>query len=209
MIEWSEITRFGDVTIMSFAALAIAAWLIAENEKRLALCWALLFAAGMGVVVAAKMAFIGWGIGIRAIDFAGFSGHAMRATAVLPVLFYLILESAPRPLRACGALCGLAAGAVVGLSRLALHAHTISEVAAGWLLGAAVSISFIWVAGAMLRRPVFNPLRIMLSLMALLVAPYVHPAPTQRWLTDITLYVTGHEQPFPRSGWKLTPPPAT
>lgn len=196
----------GDITIMLFAALAIAAWLFAENETQLALCWSLLFGAGLGVVIATKMAFIGWGIGIRALDFTGFSGHAMRATAVLPVLFYLMLEKAPRILRAAGTGCGLALGTLVGISRLAVHVHSPSEVIAGWMLGAAVSISFIWIAGTSLRRHVCNPVRIAVSVMALLTVPYVHPAPTQQWLTEITLYVTGHDEPFPRSGWRHARP---
>lgn len=202
MIEWSEITRLGDVTIMLLAALAIAAWLFAEDETQLALSWSLLFGTALAVVVATKMAFIGWGIGIRSIDFAGFSGHAMRAAAVLPVLFYLMLEKAPRVLRAIGAFCGLALGLVVGISRLAIHVHSPSEVIAGWLLGSAVSISFIWLAGSTLRKHVFSPLRIAVSLLALFTAPYVHPAPTQQWLTNITLYVSGHDEPYPRGEWK-------
>lgn len=202
MISWSEITRFGDITITSFAAIAIAAWLLAENEKRLAFWWSLLFTVGLSIVVATKMAFIGWGIGIRAVDFAGFSGHAMRATAVMPVLLYLMLEKAPKPVRAFGTLCGLVFGILVGASRLALHAHSLSEVVAAWMLGASVSIGFIWIASATLRKHVFTPLRITLSLLALLPAPYVHPAPTQQWLTAITLYVTGHDEPYPRAAWR-------
>src|SRR4051794_7334239 len=94
MNDWTDLTRFGDVTITTLLATAIAAWLFAEDEKRLALWWTLLYGGAMGVVIATKMAFIGWGIGIRALDFAGFSGHAMRAAAVMPVLCYLILQRA-------------------------------------------------------------------------------------------------------------------
>jgi membrane-associated phospholipid phosphatase len=202
MIAWSALTQFGDISVTSLAALAIAAWLFAEDEKRLAVRWGLLFSGGMVVVVATKMAFIGWGIGIRSLDFTGFSGHTMRATAVLPVLFYLILPRTAPMMRTGGALLGFAFGTVVGISRLAVHAHSISEVVAGWLLGALVSISFLRIAGMTLRKHVFNPLRIALSLLALLPAPYVHPAPTQQWLTDITLYFSGHEHPFPRTGWR-------
>jgi membrane-associated phospholipid phosphatase len=206
MIAWSEVTKFGDVTITTFAALAIAAWLLAENERRLALWWGILFAAGLGVVIATKMAFIGWGIGIRSLDFAGFSGHAMRASAVMPVLFYLMLQRMPAIVRTFGILLGLACGVVVGISRIAVHAHSVSEITAGWLLGSAVSLGFIWVASKSLQRPVFNPLRIAFSLLALLPAPYVHPAPTQQWLTNITLYFSGHDQPFPREGWRISRP---
>lgn len=202
MIAWSEVTKFGDVTITTFAALAIAAWLLLENERRLALCWGLLFGLGLCVVIVTKMAFIGWGIGIRSLDFAGFSGHAMRAAAVLPVLFYLILQRAPSFVRSSGILLGLAFAMVIGVSRLAVHAHSVSEISAGWMLGSCVSLGFIRIAGKSLRRPVFNPWRIALSLITLLPAPYVHPAPTQQWLTNITLYFSGHDQPFPREGWR-------
>lgn len=207
MVEWTEITRFGDITVTSVIALALAAWLFVENEKRLALWWSVLFGTGLGIVVATKMAFIGWGIGIRAIDFAGFSGHAMRTTAVFPVLLYLILQRASFRLRSIAVVLGLAFGVLVGVSRLAVGVHSVSEIVAGWLLGAAVSLSFIRIAATSLSRHVFRPMRIALSLLILLPAPYVHPSPTQKWLTEITLYVTGHDHPFPRTGWKNGQPP--
>lgn len=206
MIAWSEITQFGDISITSLIAFAIAAWLFVEDEKRLALWWCMLFAAGMGVVIATKIAFIGWGIGIRALDFTGFSGHAMRSAAVMPVLFYLVLQRTPLLYRAGAVIVGLAFGAIVAASRLAVHAHSISEVIAGWFLGALVSMLFIWTAHTTLRKHVFKPLRIALSLLVLLPAPYVYPAPTQQWLTEISLFFSGHEQPFPRTKWKKIRP---
>lgn len=211
MIEWTEVTRFGDITVTSVIALALAAWLFVEDEKRLALWWSILFGTGLGIVVATKMAFIGWGIGIRALDFAGFSGHAMRTTAVIPVLLYLVVQRASFPMRAIAVLLGLAFGALVGISRVVVHAHTVSEVVTGWMLGATVSLAFIRIAAASLSKHVFKPVRIAMSLLILLPAPYVHPSPTQKWLTEITLYVTGHDQPFPRAGWKSEnpPPPAS
>jgi membrane-associated phospholipid phosphatase len=199
MIPWSALTHFGDIAVTALVALAIAAWLMVEDEKRLALWWSLLFSAGLGVVVATKMAFIGWGIGIRAIDFTGFSGHAMRSAAVMPVLFYLLLQRMPTAARIGGALLGLAFGAVVGVSRLAVHAHSASEVVTGWLLGAVVSIAFLWLAHASLRRHVFKPLRTTLVMLTLLHAPYVHPTPTQKWLTQFTLYFSGQDHAVPRS----------
>ncbi|MGH8809545.1 MAG: phosphatase PAP2 family protein [Noviherbaspirillum sp.] len=206
MIAWPEITHFGDVSITSLIAFAIAAWLFVEDEKRLALWWSTLFAAGLGAVVATKIAFIGWGIGIHALDFTGFSGHAMRSAAVMPVLFYLILQRTAPIYRAGAVILGLAFGAMVGVSRLAVHAHSVSEVVAGWFLGALVGMLFIWSAHTTLRKHVFKPLRIALSLLILLPAPYVYPAPTQEWLTEITLFLANHEQPFPRAWWKKIRP---
>ena len=199
MNSWSVITHFGDIAVTALVALAIATWLMVEDEKRLALWWSLLFGASLGVVVATKMAFIGWGIGIQAIDFRGFSGHAMRSAAVMPVLFYLLLQRLPPTARIGGAVLGLAFSGVVGVSRLAVHAHSVSEVVTGWLLGAAVSTAFLWLTHTSLRKHVFKPLRTALVMLTLLHAPYVHPTPTQKWLTDFTLYFSGQSDAFPRS----------
>lgn len=202
MIDWTDITHYGDVTITSLTAAAIAAWLFVEDEKRLAFWWSVLFAGGMGIVIATKMAFIGWGIGIRALDFTGFSGHAMRSAAVLPVLLYLILQRTRFAVRTSGVVFGFACAVLIGVSRIVLHTHSISEVVAGLLLGGGIALAFIHVAHTSLSKHVFKPLRIALSVLALLPAPYVHPAPTQQWLTELTLYFSGHDHPYPRSDWK-------
>jgi len=206
MIPWRQITQFGDVTITSVLALAIAAWLLAEGEKRLALWWCLLFAFGTALVLATKIAFIGWGIGIRSIGFTGFSGHAVRVAAIVPVLLYLMLQKASPGVRALGVLGGYAIALLLGISRLAVHAHSVSEVVTGLILGGTISLAFIMLAGSLQPRQVFGPLRVALIVLALLPAPYVQPAPTQRWLTRVTLYVSGHDRPCVRSRW-TTPCP--
>lgn len=204
MIPWTQITQFGDLTIMSLAACAMAAWLAAEGENRLAFWWCALFAGGMGIVAATKMAFIGWGIGIATLDFTGFSGHAMRAAAVIPVLFYLMLHRTSPALRLAGVLSGFMCAGLIGVSRVVLHAHSVSDAVAGMLLGAAISVAFIRIAGS-LRKNVFNRMRIALSVLALLPAPYLQPAPTQQWLTGVTLFFSGHDKPFERMERKDEP----
>lgn len=201
MISWPHITHFGDVSITLLVASAIAVWLTVEDEKRLALWWTVLFGAGMGLVIVTKMAFIGWGIGIRSLDFTGFSGHAMRAAAVYPVLLYLVLERTRPSIRWGGILLGVSFGGLVGISRLAVQVHSVAEVVAGLLLGSIVSAAFIWISSHALRKHVFNPLRVVLMSLALLPAPYVHPAPTQQWLTSLSLFFSGANEPFPRAEW--------
>lgn len=201
MSPWKIITSFGDLSIMAPAALAIMGWLALAGKRRLALLWGTLFVIGMGIAVITKVAFIGWGIGIRSLDFTGISGHAMRAAAVMPVLCYLLLQGISPAARPLGVLFGFLFAALVGLSRLALHAHSVSEVASGLLLGGAVSLCFIRHAGS-LQTHVSNRTRIACSLALLLVAPYAQPAPTQHWLTEATLYISGHDKPFVRADWK-------
>lgn len=199
MIPWTKITHFGDVTIMTVAALAIAGWLVAEDERRLALCWTLLFTLGMAVVVLTKVAFIGWGIGIPALDFTGFSGHATRVAAVVPVLAYLVLERAHRPWRIAGVLLGYGIAIALGVSRILVRAHSPSEVVAGLLLGGMISACFLLIAGSK-QRPIFTPLRTAVLLVVLLPAPYVRPTPTQQWLTDVTRFFSSHAGAYQRAG---------
>jgi hypothetical protein len=78
------------------AALIITIWLLTGRLWHLAALWCLLFGIAMLAVVATKIAFLGWGIGSEALDFTGISGHAARATAIFPVLFYLGLQNPPR-----------------------------------------------------------------------------------------------------------------
>ncbi|NEX63880.1 phosphatase PAP2 family protein [Noviherbaspirillum galbum] len=197
MISWTHLTHFGDLTITALLAFAITAWLLVEDERKLAACWSGLFLSALGIVTLTKMAFIGWGIFIPVLDFTGFSGHAMRATAVFPVLSYLLFQRSPSLVRTWGVLAGFALAGMIGLSRLVLHSHSVSEVVAGTLLGGMVSAGFMLIAGS-LRKHIFTKVRIALCLAALLPAPYVQPAPTQEWLTGVSLFFSGHERPFLR-----------
>jgi hypothetical protein len=200
MSTWIAITGLGGITVMAPAAAVITAWLLMGRAWRMAFWWCLLFTLGMALVVATKIAFIGWGIGIRELDFTGVSGHAMRATAVAPVLLYLLLQNATPAVRASGVLAGLGFGLLIRVSRLVLHAHSVSEAVAGWVLGSMLSLGFIWLSGGG-RYSFSNRVLVVFSLMALLPLPYAEPAPTQRWLTDVALYLSGNDRPFVRTGW--------
>jgi membrane-associated phospholipid phosphatase len=201
MLPWHLLTRLGDLMVMAPAAVAILIWLCMAKEQRLALWWIGLLGGATALTVATKIAFIGWGAGIHALDFTGFSGHAMRAMAILPVLCYLILQKSPSTVRTCGVLFGFAFALCICVSRLMLHSHSVSEVIFGGLLGAAVSTSFLGLCGA-LKTQVLNLSRIALSMVVLFAASCAGPAPTQEWLTDAALFFAGHDKPFGRTGWK-------
>ncbi len=204
MISWSSITSLGGFSVMAPAAVAITAWLLLGRAWRLTAWWVFLFIGGMTLVVATKIAFIGWGLGIRSLDFTGFSGHVMRATAVAPVLIYLILQKTPGFVRAMGVILGLVFGAIIAVSRLEVHAHSVSESISGWVLGAMVSVGFIWILSKA-PKVKLHPWFIILSLLALLVTPYLEPTPTQRWIINAALNLSGHETPYIRVTWKQAP----
>ena len=197
MIPWLQITGVADTVVTLPAAATIAAWLLAGRAWRMALWWCVLFIAGLAIVVATKIAYIGWGMGIEALDLMGLSGHAMRATAVFPVIFYLMSQRSPPAVRASGVVLGILLGVLVGVSRVMLSVHSVSEVVTGCALGGAVSLGFIWIARG-LPRPQLNRRIIAIGLLALLPASYASPAPTERWMNAVALFLSGHDAPYHR-----------
>lgn len=203
MITWTTITSLGDVTIMAAAAAAIALVLLAQRAWRIAFWWCLLLVIGTILVVATKIAYIGWGIGICPLDFKGLSGHAMRATAIIPVACYLIFHGRPAMIRMYGILLGITLGLVVVISRLVLHFHSTSEAVAGAALGIVVSLSMIEMLRAAPRLEFTRPF-IAFSLLVVLVAPQVEPIPTQRWMVELGFYLSGRKMPSVQSHWELS-----
>ena len=98
------------------------------------------------ITTASKVAFIGWGVGSAAVDFTGVSGHAMSAAAAYPMLMLALASNGS----ACGRGFSFASrGALalaVGLIRIAVGAHSWSEVWAGLLVGDAVGAAALVLA---------------------------------------------------------------
>lgn len=198
---WVLVSGFGGSAVMLPIALAIGAWRAHSLSWRSAAIWLALVGVAGACVAATKIAFIGWGVGVRSLDFTGISGHSALATAVFPVLLYIMLDTARPALRLAGAVVGLAFGALVGASRLVLHAHSVSEIVAGCLLGALVAVVYIWFTR---RIPASRMHPWLVACTALLMLGALHGlrAPTQRWVTHIALSLSGHEQPYIRARWK-------
>ncbi|SIT46685.1 PAP2 superfamily protein [Paraburkholderia ribeironis] len=198
---WYSITSLGGAGMTLPLAVAIALWLAVGYPWRMAAGWLLLLGAAIGVVTVTKLAFLGWGVGIRELDFTGVSGHAMLSTAVYPVVMFLMLLPARPAIRLLGVLLGLAAGVAVGLSRVALSAHSPSEAVTGCLVGALAALVFVRMAwNAAPGRLSALPVAVSMVVLALLMHG-VH-VPTQRWVTHIALKVSGHDRPFIRAKWR-------
>lgn len=197
MIPWHPITFVGDSLITLPAAAAIVLWLLSAGAWRMAFYWCLLFGGGCFVVVASKIAFIGWGLGLPGLDFTGVSGHAMRACAILPVVAWLLLRQVSPAQRKAGMALAVALATLISVSRLVLHFHSLSEVVTGIGLGMLVAIAFIkrfeHSPGLRLQRWVVG-----LTMLGLIPSTYAEPAPTQRWMTHVALYLSGHDRPYVR-----------
>ncbi|WP_296001381.1 phosphatase PAP2 family protein [Rugamonas sp.] len=181
--------------------VAIAVWLLAGQSWRLTLSWCLLFGAGMALVVLTKVAFIGWGLGVESVEFSGFSGHAMRAAAVFPVACYLGCRQLGASARVWGTLAGIAVAVLISLSRIYVQAHSVSEVVTGTLLGLMVAAAFIWHASTE-HHLALSRVLLVLCIPILLVAPRLEPVPTEQWMTELALLLSGHDEPFTRDQWR-------
>jgi len=202
---WFWITNFGGAGLALPLAFAIALWLFAGYSPRMAASWLLLLGGAVALVTLTKIAFLGWGLGVRQYDFTGVSGHAMLSTAVYPVAFFLMLQGARSPLRALGVVVGLAVGVTVAWSRIVLDAHSPSEAVTGCLVGALTALAFVrywW------NEPAshLSAATLVVSLAVLTFALHGVRVPTHRWVTDIALTVSGHDRPYFRARWKAKHP---
>ena len=202
-MNWNAISFTADMAVLGPAGVAIAVWLLVSKQWRLVLSWSLWYGGGMLLVVLSKLAFIGWGLGSAEFDFTGFSGHAMRAGAVFPVLMYVVLQRAPRSWRLAGVLFGVAYAVLVAISRVVVHAHSVSEAVSGCVLGLAMALGFMWQARGAVNFAVSHALALASLAIMVLITFKAEPMPTEDWLQKIALRLSGHERIFSRADWKL------
>ncbi len=89
-MNWQLISFFGDSTVLLPSAAALFIVLMLRKTSRLlAWQWSLLFGITGAIVCASKLAFMGWGLGIRELDYTGFSGHSALSAAFWPIFLWL------------------------------------------------------------------------------------------------------------------------
>ncbi len=140
---WAIVTRWGNAMLL----LPLAAWIVAtlcfDGERQAAWRWTWSFGAAVLLVLATKIAFLGWGIGSRVLDFTGISGHSTLAASVLPMMAWWLTEAGSSSLRRAAIGGAVVLAVVVALSRVFLSTHSTSEVVAGLALGSMAAWSAI------------------------------------------------------------------
>lgn len=162
--------------------------------------WALLFGIGMALVVVTKMAFVGWGIGVESVEFAGFSGHAMRSAAVYPVAAFLAFRSSSSRAKYAATAAGVIFAVLISISRVPVLAHSVSESVTGSILGLVIAGIFIRYASTE-RHWALSRMLVVLCLPIVLIAPRVEPVPAEQWITQAALSISGRDQPYTRAMW--------
>jgi membrane-associated phospholipid phosphatase len=225
---WFAVTRVGEAQILLPAFLAGALWLalarpagargrLAQGNahahdhpaRRSAWRWVAAIVATTAVTTVSKVAFLGFGVGIAAIDFTGFSGHSMYATAILPVLLAIVAGWR-------GAIAGAVLALLITYSRVDLGAHSWSEAIAGLVLGGAAAgwtlADYLAHPGAV-RAPWWLPL--LLAAWLTLLPSHAPPSRTHSLVVAISLKLSGRPRPYTRfellaglihPPWSRTPP---
>lgn len=194
---WITITHFGNSALLLPAALVLALWLLMQHVP-LALAWMLSFGTAVLLVLASKLAFMGWGIGSATLDFTGISGHATVATAVFTMGAWLQMADRTRRMQALAIAAGLSVGLLVSISRVVLNAHSVSEVVAGFALGAsAAALPIAWATGRMFRlRQRWVPAALAGTLG--LLPQMGQPAETHGLVQQMALMVSGRDAVYTR-----------
>ena len=173
---WNAISNLGDAALTLPVAISCTIWL-ELSSREVANRWMLLLAAGMALVGVTKILHAGFGVAIPSIRFRIISGHTTLSTAVWAVTLALLFRSAGGDARV-GAGAGLAIGMLTAAARVFDHAHTVSEVVTGWLLGGAIA-ALVVRALARSRTRLVRPAVAAAGLLMITTVAYGRHAPIQ------------------------------
>jgi len=192
---WKWFIDIGHTAVMLPLAAAIAGSLMAGRAWKLALCWSSMFGTGLVLVALSKIAFLGWQTGLPALAFKALSGHVLCASAVLPVLCFVVLQGWSAALRwtgvAAGALLALGIGALI----VKFDFHSVSEVIASLVLGGSISSGYMWIATVM-PAPRTGRSSLSFGIIVFVCVFALKPSVINHRLVDVALRLSGRDYPF-------------
>lgn len=146
----TALTECGGLTPVAAMAIFVTLVLAMTSPPATTRRWVLsVMAAGAGIALA-KGIFIPCGAYLPGLDLRSPSGHVAGSVAIYGGLAALFWTSRPGTLRVLIALVVTATCIGIAVSRVYLHAHSVSEVIVGGLVGLIVPVS-------MLRAPKPHP----------------------------------------------------
>lgn len=195
---WQLITQLGSSSLLLPISVISLASLWFSHQKKVAYVWAATLGLAITITVISKLMFMGWGLGIVSLDFTGVSGHTLLATSIFPILFLLAYGGEQKKIINIGLWLGLMLSFVVGVSRVVIGAHSVSEVIAGWVLGLMVFIIVLNTIQSHRQRFAYLQL-IGLVCMVGLGSTTPNYLPAHNLLTKLALLMSGHDKPYTRS----------
>ena len=196
---WNLLTYFGDSMLILPTGLTLALFIVWKvKSPATALTWLITLGISGLTVSISKLLFLAWGIGSSTFNFTGFSGHTTMSATLWPVMFWLIGQRFQPDRRKLMVTVGYIIAFMVGISRLALHVHSVSEVVSGFILGSICSGIFLYTQrDCDMRYFTFTPL-VFLLILPLSLMSYGKKAPTQQLIEQIASQITG-KQPWTRA----------
>ena len=203
-LDFRWLTRFGEIGILWPVAIALTLWMVVVGKSwRLTLAWLVPLGVAVFITSVSKIAFLGWGLGIAALDFTGFSGHAMFSAAIYPVMAFALttVHRPPRergPLQLAAIMLAYGFAMLLAYSRVAVNAHSWSEVVAGFVLGAAASGCTLWLAGRPTGRPWLRWVKVGVAAWMAFMPSQAAPTHTHDLVAELSARLAGRDQPFQR-----------
>ena len=175
------LTDFADqAVILPSIALLLAAFACLRLWRGV-LAWVVVVVAAWGLVLTMKLGFMACGSPLAHELLRSPSGHTMSATVFYGGLLAMLGPGFPL---ASAIAAGIAA--LIGASRLALHAHTAPEVLLGGTVGVVAVMALHRLAGPTRRRLTAWPLARRLVLLAVLLIPAMlihhHRSAAEGWI---------------------------
>ncbi|HEX8613799.1 MAG TPA: hypothetical protein VF800_21195 [Telluria sp.] len=196
MSELTFLLHLGDPRVTMSLGAALFAWLLAARAWRMALWWGLLLGAGLGLVAVSKIVFLGWGGGVPVFGYKALSGHAAGASAVFPMLFWMVAHGRADGWQGRALRAGLGVGALIGALLVVDDQHSVAEALAGCGLGAAVSLGSIRLGSA--GMPALPWPGLVLAMVALLMAAWLMKwAHLGYWMIRAARLLTGNSHVYP------------
>ncbi|MCX5497217.1 phosphatase PAP2 family protein [Kaistia dalseonensis] len=147
------ITGFGGQGVILPVVLLVAVTLLLAGQRRAALWWTLSIVTVLALMLIAKLGFIPCGRYWPQLRLRSPSGHAASAVAVfggLAVIFARLAAGRMQQIAILGA--GFVLALMIAFSRIALGAHTPSEVLFGCVIGLGAPL-VLWSRKDLLQRP--------------------------------------------------------
>lgn len=195
---WFVVGRLGEAQILLPAVVAVALWLGWRTDApRMTAWWIGAVSVAALLTTLTKVAFIGWGIGYAPLNFTGVSGHAAFAAAILPLLARAAVPCATAQWQGAAMVAAYALAVLIAVQRVVTGAHSPSEAAGGFALGAAASGMALGLAAVPRVRV---PRAVLVGLLAWMLATpaAAPPSRTHDWVTTLSLALSGRDAPYTR-----------
>ncbi|ADU69901.1 phosphatase PAP2 family protein [Pantoea sp. At-9b] len=199
-MSWKTLTYFGDSMLLIPTAVIIALVLPWKSDnQRTVWYWLLAFGLAGLLVSISKILFLGFGIGSARFNFTGFSGHSAMSATLWPVMMWLVSGRWSTLGRLITIGIGYLIPLMVGFSRLVIHAHSLSEVLAGLMLGFTLSSAFLLSQRDTALKGFSLPQMGVAFLVPLLLMSHGRVATTQQFLERFSADLAGLEKPYTRA----------